>query len=99
MAILWKTDGTSVAVTPCNPKKGFTLEELYSLLSCDMVQTINGPRVGERRTTAVLDEESKMKEGIPLNDRATRVFREGNLIFPNDYILGDVLLVFAGELK
>lgn len=40
----------------------------------------------------VLDEEGKLK-GLEINVRATQIAQENNLLYPSDYIVGDVLLV------
>lgn len=40
----------------------------------------------------VLDEEGKLK-GLEINVRATEIAQENNLLYPSDYIVGDVLLV------
>ena len=40
----------------------------------------------------VLDEEGKLK-GLEINVRATEIAQENNLLYPSDYIVGDILLV------
>lgn len=40
----------------------------------------------------LLDEEGKLKE-LPFNEEATRRAKEDNLIFPSDYIAGNVIIV------
>lgn len=46
-------------VTPENPKKGFQLKELYSMLNCDLVE------IGHITETDIFvcDEEFRLKEG------------------------------------
>lgn len=40
----------------------------------------------------LIDEEGKLK-GLEINVRATEIAQENNLLYPSDYIVGDVLLV------
>lgn len=40
----------------------------------------------------VIDEEGKLK-GLEINVRATEIAQENNLLYPSDYIVGDILLV------
>lgn len=38
MATLYRADGTQEEVSPRNPREGFTLEELYRMLDCSLVE-------------------------------------------------------------
>jgi hypothetical protein len=40
----------------------------------------------------LIDEEGKLK-GLEINEKATEIAHENNLIYPSDYIAGDVILV------
>lgn len=40
----------------------------------------------------LMDEEGKLKE-LEINEKATEIARENNLLYPSDYIAGDVILV------
>ena len=40
----------------------------------------------------LLDEEGKLK-GLEFNEEATRIAKEDNLIYPSDFIVGNVIIV------
>jgi hypothetical protein len=40
----------------------------------------------------IMDEEGKLK-GLEINVRATEIAHENNLLYPSDFIVGDVILV------
>lgn len=40
----------------------------------------------------IIDEEGKLKE-LEINVRATEIAQQNNLLYPSDYIVGDVLMV------
>lgn len=40
----------------------------------------------------LIDEEGKLK-GLDINVRATEIAQENNLLYPSDYIVGDVILI------
>lgn len=40
----------------------------------------------------LMDEEGKLKD-LEINVRATEIAQENNLLYPSDYIVGDVILV------
>lgn len=40
----------------------------------------------------LMDEEGKLKE-LEINQKATEIAHENNLLYPSDYIAGDVILV------
>jgi hypothetical protein len=40
----------------------------------------------------LMDEEGKLK-GLEINVRATEIAQENNMLYPSDYIVGDVILV------
>ncbi len=80
--------GSEREIHPADPKEGFQLDELYKLLNCDIVQAIrlkNNQRM-------IMDEEGKLKgDEVGFNLSATKEFMDS--LFPNDVIVGDVLVV------
>ena len=96
MAKLIKDDGSESIVHPANPKDGFTLEELYSLIGCETVQAIE---LADGTTQMWMDEEAKLHGGIQfVNEKATRLLAEAGGI-PGDEVLGTVLLTQPGEVQ
>ena len=98
MATLIKIDGTRQEVHPSNKRRGFTLDEVYALLGCSMVQCVavsNG-----KQETMIVDEEGKLKEGWP-----ERINSEATAIYDRTYgpgrnlIVGNVLLCSHKEWK
>lgn len=98
MATLIKVDGTTKTVSPRNKRCGFTLEEVYALIGCDMVQCINVANGAEENM--LMDEEGKMKENWVdcINKNATEIFTK--TYGPGvDLIVGDVLMCSNKEWK
>lgn len=91
MATLIKIDGTTQTVTPRNKRRGFTCEEVYALIGCDMIERISVRNGAEENM--LVDEEAKMKEGWVdrINNKATDIFAKtyGRGV---DLIVGDVLM-------
>ena len=78
----------------CTPKNGktFTLEEIQEIVGGYIeILTFKDGRM------MVMNEEGKLL-GFPINPEATRIARENNLIWPNDYIVGTVLIADPGEI-
>lgn len=98
MATLIKVDGTKTVITPRNKKRGFTLEEVYEAIGCDMVQCVNVNNGAEENM--ICDEEAKCKEGWMerVNREATRIF-DKTYGPGRDVIIGDVLLCTRKEWK
>lgn len=96
MATLLKIDGTTKEVQPRNKKHGFTLDELYSLLDCSLIEAV-GPMDDGR--LMICDEEGKLKEGWGerINALATHEYRVK--YGPIDVIVGNALLVNNKEFK
>lgn len=92
MAILIDVDGTETTVSPANPKKGFTLDEMYKLIGCELVELIPLPHNQEMW----VDEEGKIK-GAPINRKATQVFQAAIGAF--DAIVGKALICKKGEVR
>jgi hypothetical protein len=74
MALLIKSSGETLEVTPANGKD-FKLAELYYLLSCDCIDTIN---LADGRVM-IIDDEGKLKPEYDVNLEATFLFREGRM--------------------
>ena len=98
MATLIRVDGTKTVIVPKNKRKGFTLDEIYTALSCDTVQCINVNNGAEENM--ICDEEAKLKEGWVdrINYEATRIF-DKSYGPGRDVIVGDVLMCNNKEWK
>ena len=90
MGLKISADGTETVVLPADNKE-FTLDELYDLIGCSMVQMIYLPS----GKTMWLDEEGKMKEGAMINEVAT--LKSG--LYPHDVIVGNALILEEGEIS
>jgi hypothetical protein len=82
------------------PENGtdFSLQELYRLLDCDMVeiartQMTHAPGRAWRNNILIIDEEGKCK-GKPANDYASEWYSH-----PCDIIVGDAILCPTGMFK
>lgn len=87
MATLIKTDGTVSEVVPANGKS-FKLNELYGLLSCELVQVVELPG----RKIMICDEEGWYNNGGIVN-------RTACLLARGHTIVGDVLVCQSKEFK
>lgn len=89
MALYISLSGFELDVVPNNGDK-FTLEELQSLVNgyIERVQMSDGQSM-------YVNEEGKFKK-LPYNEKATRILRLQCRI-PNDYIVGDVVILSNGE--
>lgn len=98
MATLIKITGTKTTVFPKNKRKGFTLEEVYELLECELVQQVSVNNGAE--DIMLVDEEGTCKEGWTerINMEATRIFIRtyGSGV---NVIVGNVLLCNDKEWK
>ncbi len=90
MAVLIKPDGDQVKVTP--REKRFTLEEMYTLLECALLQVIFLPN----GRVMWIDEEGKLKPHR-VNDVATELLEQAGGI-PGDYIAGSALITDHDEI-
>jgi len=86
-AILITTDGEEKEITPINGKN-FTLQELYKLIDCTLVEVLHLPN----RKYMIIDEEGKLKANHKLNGKAT-------LIYSLDYIVGNVVVCDKNMFK
>lgn len=75
-------DGKTEEVFP-EDNNTFTLQELYKLLDCDMIQTLN---LGNNKIM-IVDEEGKLKRNQIFNEKATEM-----LGYRHDFIVGKVLI-------
>ena len=82
-----KIDGTILPITPKNPKKGYSLEEMYRAIDTNMVQIVS---TMERNTIMVCDEEA-MYNSKSYNAMASMI-----AVQP---ILGDVLVCNTKNVK
>lgn len=88
MAILFKTDGTSLEVEPDNGKD-FGLKELYTILDCELIEIVYLPD----KIMLVVDEEGKL-QNKPVNLQVTVLAN-----ISDDYIVGNALLCKHKQLK
>lgn len=96
MATLIKIDGTLEEVFPKDPKRGFTLQELYSLLNCDWVESCGYVKDEGGWRSLVVDEEGKLN-CKRVNEKATQIYQ--NTYNTEDYIVGDAILVTDQEFQ
>ena len=94
MALLIHPDGSEQEVFPRKSKKGFTLDELYSLIGCTTVQAIS---LADGRTMW-MDEEGKLSTVLVVNEKATELLLEAGGM-PDDFVVGPVLLTARGEVQ
>jgi hypothetical protein len=88
-------NSNAVNVTPANQKRGFTLQELYSIIDCNTVQAV---QLADGRTMW-MDEDAKLREGLQfVNLKATILLAEAGGI-PGDEVIGHVLITQPGEVK
>ncbi|MBU4264358.1 MAG: DUF3846 domain-containing protein [Proteobacteria bacterium] len=91
MAVLITPDGNKIPVVPAN--KEFTLKEMYSLLSCSMVEVI----CLENGLFMWIDEEGKFKPHY-VNPEATTMFHASGGM-ADDYIAGSALITERSEVR
>lgn len=89
--IIIKTDGTVVETEPKNGTD-YSLEELQGIVD-GYIECIGSP---DRKRVMVLNEEGKLN-ALPYNHLATEIFNKWG--FPNDYIVGDVLVADSDKIK
>lgn len=89
-AILIKTTGETTFVEPKN-KSDFTLEELYALLGCELVEVVYP--VWDNDCIFIIDEEGKLT-GKDINYPATMMWG-----YSGDVLVGDVIYCPSEMLK
>lgn len=89
MALFINSAGLELGFSPNNGEK-FTLEELQGLVGgyIERVPMSNGKSM-------YVNEEGKLN-GLPYNEKATQILRQQGRI-PNDYIVGDVVILSNEE--
>lgn len=75
--MLIRTDGTLDFVRPKN-RKDFKINELYSLLSCTIIQLID---LHDPELVMIIDENGKLKKNSVRNEKATKIYMEGRLSY------------------
>lgn len=70
MAKLYKTNGEVVEITPKNKRKGFTLQECYDHIGCDLIDAQCISNDGDE-TWFVADDEGLLKDKPILNVKVT----------------------------
>ena len=88
MATLIKVDGSQKDVFPADKKNGFTLEELYGLLECEMIEIATSFQDGKM---LVVDEEGLFKPDPVVNPVASMLV--------GDYIVGNAIVVSQEEFQ
>lgn len=88
MAILIDVNGEEKKVFPVDKKNGFTLEEIYSLIGCSVVEIAYVFASGEM---ILVDEEGLLKEGNFVNPAASLIC--------GFYIYGNALKVSKEEFQ
>lgn len=96
-AILIKADGTKQTVKPKNGRY-FKYDELSDMLGCELVQIISNNSTAAD-INLMCDEEGKSNTPTDINDEATSLAREYRLIYPDDYLVGNVLFCNAKQLR
>ena len=98
MALIINTDGTEREVSGTDKGKKFGLQQMYTLLDCEMVQLVNISLEynGVKYNELWCDEDGKMK-ARPINAKATRLVRDQ--LFVGDMLVGPILFVRTRKNK
>lgn len=90
MATIYTTDGNTVKIFP-NPGPRFSLEEMQNIVGgyIELISLKNG--------YMIVNEEGKIYN-LPYNEYATDLAHKSRGIFPNDYIVGNVLVCSIDEI-
>ena len=70
MAKLYKTNGEVVEITPKNKRDGFSLQECYNHIGCDLIDAHRISDTGDG-TWFIADDEGLLKNNPVLNVKAT----------------------------
>ena len=92
MALLIRTGGTTEVIEPRDPAKGFTLEEVYALIGCELVQVVPTTKAGK---IMIIDEEGKLKDDAEVNLLATAAYPYGD----EDPIVGNAIICYDREFQ
>ena len=88
MATLIDTNGKQTEVFPADGENGFTLEEVYALIGCEMVEVACTFESGEMM---LVDEEGWLIDEPTINPVASLIY--------GDYIAGNALVVSQKEFQ
>lgn len=88
MATLIKTDCSQTEVFPKDKENGFTLDEVYALIGCELVEIACRFEDGKMM---LVDEEGLLKPDPEVNPLASMLF--------GDYIVGNALIVEDEEFQ
>lgn len=88
MATLIDTNGKQTEVFPVDKENGFTLEEVYTLIDCEIVEVACTFESGEMM---LVDEEGWLKDKPIVNPVASLIY--------GDYIAGNALVVSQQEFQ
>lgn len=93
ISLLLTTDRNLTPVAPKSARKGFTLEELYSLLNCRMVEVVrlHRPVEGFKEPILIIDEEGTFDSRNEVNLYASHL--------AGTRIVGNVILTESKNLK
>lgn len=92
-AILLTADGKRQLVEPTNGKD-FQLDQLYQLLSCEMIEIVRLPD----SDIMIIDEEGKLRQKPP-NMQASLLAWGAGSVAVTDIIVGDALVCHTTQLK
>lgn len=92
-AVLYTTDNNEISITPQNGKC-FELEELYSILRCELIEVID---LNEDKIM-IIDEEGKFTNPI-VNRNATEIAIKNRAIYEYDYIAGMAIVCDSDMLE
>ena len=98
MAKLYKTNGEVVEITPKNKRNGFTLQECYDYIGCDLIDAqYLGKDENGVKTWFVCDDEWLLKDKPILNIKATA---EASRLSVLDWELyGNVIICSGKEFR
>ena len=94
-SLLIRTNGTMEIVNPSNTRKGWTLDELYGHLACDMVEVVYpnriSPAIGFLKSPILICDEEGQLTGKEINPFAS--------MLAGQPIVGDVILCESKSFK
>lgn len=93
LATLLEPSGKETQIAPKDAARGFTLQELYSLIHCTTVQEIE---LADGRSMW-MDEEGKFRSILEINHKATRLLELAGGD-PGDFVVGIVLITPPNEV-
>jgi hypothetical protein len=91
-SVLIKTDGSFTAIDPVNPSSGFSLEELFKVLSCDQVEVI---AVDARPCSLV----GRLKYPILICDMWSKNINHMASMIAGKIIVGDVIMTDSKNFR